>query len=98
MSDEVVSLAVLDALPGKEEELFALLRELYSMMNAKGYSRDTLYRDRARPDRFFHMRRWKSPETRSEAQVDPEVHRYWLRLPDLCTVTVYESVDKVFES
>jgi hypothetical protein len=36
---------------------------------------------------------------RSEAQSDPEVHRYWLKLPELCTITVvYESLEKVFET
>ena len=36
---------------------------------------------------------------RAEAQHDPEVHRYWLRLPELCTIpTVYESLETVFET
>lgn len=92
-------MAVLEALPGKENELLSTLRELYTMMHAKGYCRDTLHRDAARPDRFLHLRHWASPEMRSEAQVDPEVHRYWQLLPELCTIpTVYESLEKVFES
>jgi len=99
MTEEVVSVAILDALPGKEEELLNMLRELYTMMHAKGYSRDVLYRDGERPDRLFHLRRWKSAEHRSEAQIDPDVHRYWLRLPDLCTIpTVYENLETLFES
>ncbi len=99
MADEILSMAVLEALPGKEEELLSTLRELYTLMNAKGYCRDSLHRDSAQPDRFLHLRHWKSPEMRAEAQVDPEVHRYWLKLPELCTIpTVYESLEKVFES
>ena len=99
MADEILSVAVLEALPGKETELLAMLRELYTMMNAKGYCRDTLHRDSARPDRFVHLRYWTSPEMRAEAQADPEVHRYWQRLPELCTVPiVYESLESVFES
>ncbi len=99
MTKEIVSLAVLEALPGKEDELLTLLRELYTMMNAKGYCRDTLYRDTTRPDRFMHVRYWASAEMRAEAQIDPEVHRYWLRLPELCTIpVVHESVEKVFET
>jgi len=99
MADEILSMAILEAVPGKEEELLATLRELYTLMNAKGYCRDSLHRDSARPDRFLHLRQWTSPEMRSEAQVDPEVHRYWLKLPELCTIpTVYESLEKVFES
>jgi hypothetical protein len=99
MSEEVISVAVLEALPGKETELVAMLRELYAMMNGKGYCTDVLYRDESRPDRLFHVRRWKSAAQRAEAQIDPEVHRYWQRLPDLCTIpTVYEDLETLFES
>jgi len=99
MADEILSVAILEALAGKEEELLTTLRELYALMNSKGYSRDCLYRDSARPDRFLHLRYWNSHEMRAEAQADPEVHRYWLRLPELCSIPiVYESLEKVFES
>ena len=99
MAEEVVSVAVLEALPGKEEELLSMLRELYSMMNGKGYCSDWLYRDSNRPDRFIHLRRWKSSELLAEAQIDPDVHRYWQRLPELCTIpTVYEDMETLFES
>jgi quinol monooxygenase YgiN len=99
MSQEILSMAILEALPGKEEELLQTLRELYTMMNAKGYCRDSLHRDSARPGRFLHLRRWMSAEMRSEAQADPEVHRYWQMLPQLCEIPiVYESLEKVFES
>ena len=99
MSEEVVSVAILEALPGKEEELVTTLRELYSMMHTKGYCSDALYRDSDRPDRFLHLRRWKSSELRSEAQIDPDVHRYWQQLPDLCVIpSVYENLETLFES
>ncbi len=99
MAEEIFSLAVLEALPGKQDELLKKLRELYTLMHAKGYCRDSLYRDTVRPDRFVHVRCWASAEMRSEAQIDPEVHRYWQMLPELCTVTVlHESMEKVFES
>jgi quinol monooxygenase YgiN len=99
MAEEIVSLAVLEALPGKEDELLAALRELYTMMHAKGYCRDTLHRDVSRPDRLLHLRYWTSDAMRTEAQTDPEVHRYWQMLPDLCTIPiVYESLEPVFQS
>ncbi len=99
MAQEIFSLAVLEALPGKQEELLAKLRELYTMMHAKGYCRDTLHRDSSNPDRFLHVRRWASAEMRAEAQADPAVHRFWQMLPELCTIPiVYESLEKVFES
>jgi quinol monooxygenase YgiN len=99
MSEEIVSVAVLEALPGKEEDLLNTLRELYTMMHRKGYCRDKLHRDTSRPDRFVHFRCWTSAETRAEAQVDPEVHRYWQMLPQLCAIpVVYETLKTVFES
>ena len=99
MAEEITSMAILEALPGKEEALLSVLRELYILMNVKGYCRDSLHRDSARPERFLHLRHWTSPEMRSEAQADPEVHRYWLKLPELCTIPIiYESLEKVFES
>ncbi len=99
MADEIVSLAVMEALPGKEDELLRTLRELYTMMHAKGYCRDSLHRDTSRPDRFVHLRYWTSPEMRAEAQTDPDVHRFWLKLPGLCHMSaVYESLETVFES
>ncbi len=99
MANEVVSVAILEALPGKEEELLTMLREFYTMMNTKGYSSDMLYRDSDRLDRFFHVRRWKSAELRGEAQNDPDVHRYWQQLPSLCIIpTVYENLETMFES
>jgi len=99
MAEEIVSMSILEALPGKEDDLLSMLRELYGLMHAKGYCRDWLLRDAARPDRFLHLRRWASVEMRSEAQIDPEVHRYWQRLPDLCNIpVVYENLESVFES
>lgn len=99
MSEQVVSIAILEALPGREDELLAMLREFYAMMHTKGYSTDILYRDDERAERFIHMRRWQSAETRSEAQSDPDVHRYWQRLPELCTIPiVYENLERLFES
>jgi len=99
MAEEILSVAALEALPGKEEELLSTLRELYALVHAKGYSRDTLHRDTSRPDRLLHLRYWTSPQMRTEALTDPDVHRYWLKLPELCTVNVlYESTEKVFET
>jgi quinol monooxygenase YgiN len=99
MAKEVVAVAILEALPGKEEELLTVLREFYTMMNTKGYSSDFLNRDGDRPDRFIHVRRWKSEEIRAEAQIDPDVHRYWQQLPNLCTIpAVYENLEPMYES
>jgi len=99
ITQEIVSVAALESLPAKEDELLSVLRELYTLMHEKGYSRDSLYRDATRPDRFLHVRCWTSAEMRAEAQADPEVHHFWQRLPELCTVIVlHESMEKVFET
>ena len=99
MATEIFSLAILDARPGKEDELMNALRELYQLMNDKGYCRDTLYRDSSSTDRFIHFRHWTSAEMRAEAQIDPEVHRYWQMLPELCDIkTIYETLEKLFET
>ena len=99
MAQEIYSLAILEALPGKAEELTSTLRGLYTLMHAKGYSRDRLYQDPTRPDRFVHLRCWASSEMRAEAQSDPEVHRYWQMLPELCNIPViHETLEKMFES
>ncbi len=49
MEDRILALAILEPLPGKEEELIAMLHDLYALLFRKGYSRDTLYRDPKRP-------------------------------------------------
>jgi len=99
IAEEIFSLALLEALPGKADELSRTLRELYTLMHSKGYSRDALYRDASHPNRFVHLRSWRSSAVRTEAQSDPEVHRYWQRLPELCTIpAVHETLEKVFES
>lgn len=98
MDQAILALAVLQPLPGKEEELIATLRELYALLFRKGYSRDTLYRDPARPGSLVHLRQWISKEQRDEAQQDPEVHKFWLRLPELCVITtVHEELETVLQ-
>jgi quinol monooxygenase YgiN len=98
MDQEILALSVLQPLPGKEEDLIETLRELYALLFRKGYSRDTLYRDPNRPGSLVHLRHWTSRKQRDEAQQDPEVHKYWLRLPELCVLTtVYEELETVLQ-
>lgn len=98
MTNEILAFAILEPHPGKEDELVEMLRELYALLFRKGYSRDTLYRDPNRPGQLLHLRYWTSKESRAEAQQDPEVHRYWLRLPELCNLTtVHEELDMIVQ-
>jgi hypothetical protein len=103
MEKEILALAVLEPHIGREEECLALLRELYDLLKAKGYSQDLLFRDVksevTAQERFVHMRIWGSRETRDEAMQDPEVHRFWMRLPELCKITtVYENLERLYTS
>jgi quinol monooxygenase YgiN len=86
MPSEIRAIAVLEAHEGMEDELETLLREFYSMLQRKGYTRDTLYRDTENPRIFVNFRYWLSEETRREAHEDPDVHRYWYRLGHICSM------------
>ncbi len=96
MSQEVRSVAVFDVLPNKERECLQWLLEFYSMLRRKNYSRDVLLRDPNQPLRYINVRFWTSEDARSQAQEDPEVHRYWLRLPELMDMLeIYERLEVV---
>lgn len=98
-SSEIVSLAILVPFEGQEEATLELLRRFYTFMNQKGYSSDLLYREAREPARYIHLRTWKSNELRTEAQNDPEVHRYWKEMSEVCQVTTtYEKLDQVFST
>jgi hypothetical protein len=99
MSNSVLSLAILEPLENKEAETLELLREFYLFMARKGYSHDLLYRDGKNASRFVHLRIWKSIEVRQEAQEDPEVHRFWVRLPEVCVITTtHQNLELLFSS
>lgn len=96
-SNEILSLAILEPLAGKHDDCLALLREFYTVLRGKNYSRDILYRDSKSPDKFIHLRMWRSEEARSEAQQDPDVHHFWLRLPEVCNITtICETLEPLF--
>ncbi|MBZ5648089.1 MAG: antibiotic biosynthesis monooxygenase [Acidobacteriia bacterium] len=93
---DILAMAIFVAHEGKEDELLATVREFYSMLRRKNYSRDLLYRDRKNPRRFIHLRYWKSEQTRSEAHEDPDVHRCWQRMGLLCDMeSVTERMDEL---
>ena len=92
-------MAILEPFPGKEEDTLTLLREFYTFLHNKGYSQDLLYRDARASSRYVHVRIWLSDQARSEAQQDPEVHRFWMRLAEICTIkTIYEELEPVFST
>jgi len=99
MRDLIRSMAILRPHPGKELELIAFLREFYTMMYSKGYSRDRLFRDLKRPGAFVHIRIWLSDEARASAVQDPDVHHYWMKLPELGEITtIYEELELLYST
>ena len=87
LSMSMLSLTTVEPFENKEEAALELLRELYVFMAKKGYSNDLLYRDAKNAKRFVHLRIWKSAEAKQEAQEDPEVHHFWMRLPEVCEIS-----------
>lgn len=101
MAKEILALAILEPHVGKENDCRELLRQLYDLLKAKNYSRDLLFRDtkEARQERLVHLRIWNSQESRDEAMQDPEVHRHWIRLPEVCTITtIFENLEEMYSS
>jgi hypothetical protein len=94
MEQEILSVAVWEPVPGKEDAALATLRELMSILAVKGYSRYLLYRDREL--HYVLLRYWKSEETRRAAQEDPDTLRCWSRLGnEIQIVKVYETLSEV---
>jgi hypothetical protein len=93
MSQEILSVAIYETLPGKEEESLATMRDLFAALSAGGYSRDMLYRNGKSQ---YVLRYWKSEEARRAALEDPQVLRCWAKLAhEIRIVTVYETLEGV---
>lgn len=91
---EILSVAVWEPAPGMEAASLATLREITSIVTAKGYGRDLLYRDREL--HYVFLRYWKSEEARRAAQEDPDMLRCWARLgSEIQIVKVYETLGEV---
>jgi heme-degrading monooxygenase HmoA len=94
MSQEILSVAIYEPLPGKEADSLATMRDLLAALSARGYSRDMLYRDGK--SQYLLLRYWKSEEARRAAQEDPEVQRCWAKLAhEIKIVRVYETLEEV---
>lgn len=94
MPQEILSVAVWDPAPGMEDSSLATIRELISILAAKGYSRDLLYRDGE--SHYVLLRYWKSEAARRTAQEDPDILRCWARLGnEIQIVKVYETLTEV---
>ena len=87
-------MAIWEPVPGMEAASVATIRELSSIVTAKGYGHDLLYHD---PEsHYVFLRYWKSEEARRSALEDPDMLRCWARLGnEINIVKVYESLTEV---
>jgi heme-degrading monooxygenase HmoA len=94
MPQEILSVAVWEPVPELEEAALETFLQLNSIVAAKGYGRDLLYRDRE--SHYVFMRYWKSEEARRSALEDPEMQRCWARLGNqVQIIKVYETLAEV---
>jgi len=93
---EIFSIAIFELAEGYEEEALATIRELLSALTAKGYSRDSVYRQASSPGHYVLLRHWRSEADRGAALEDPELQKVWARLGNLISiVSVYETLELV---
>lgn len=94
MPKEILSIAVWEPIPETEQAALETFRELRSIVAAKGYGRDLLYRDREA--HYVFLRYWKSEDSRRAAQEDPAMLRCWAKLGNqIQIVKVYETLSEV---
>jgi hypothetical protein len=94
-SQEILSIAVMEPIEGKEQDFIEVLRDFYQLLRVKRYSRDQLMRNRRSPH-YVNIRYWASEQARQQAHEDPEVHRFWAKLGLLCQMrAVYETLEPV---
>jgi len=94
MSQEIISLAIWEPVPEQEAASVATIRELSSIVAAKGYGRDLLFRD---PEsHYVFVRFWKNSDARAAALEDPDMLRCWARLGnEIKIVKVYETMAEI---
>jgi len=94
MAQEILSVAVWEPVPEKEADSLSTLRELMTIVAAKSYGRDLLYRDRE--SHYVFLRYWNSEEARRAALEDPDMQRCWAKLGhEIQIVKVYETLTEV---
>jgi hypothetical protein len=97
LSEEILSIAVYEPLPGSEEASLATMRELMNVLAKGGYSRDLLYRDTKPVGEYVLLRYWKSESARRAALEDPDVLRCWAKLAhEIRTIKIFETLEDAF--
>jgi hypothetical protein len=91
MTQEILAVAIWRPLDGKEAASLATLRDLSSIVAAKEYGRDVLYRDSE--SNYLLLRYWKSEDARRAALEDSDMLRCWSKLGnEIEIVKVYEAL------
>ena len=94
MSQEYLSIAIWEPLPGLEAVSLETMRELNAIVSRKQYGRDLVYR--SSDAHYILLRYWNSEQARSTAQEDPEVLRCWARLGnEIKILKVYEKLQEI---
>ena len=94
MSQEILSVAVWNPVLGSEAASLDTIREISSIVAAKGYGHDLLYRDGK--SQYVLLRYWKSEEARQSALEDSDMLRCWARLAnEIQIVKVFETLAEV---
>ena len=93
MSQEFLSVAIWDPIPGMEAASLLTIREISNIIASKNYGRDLLYRSGRS---YVLLRTWNSEMARAAAQEDPEMLRCWARLGnEIHIVKVFEKLEAV---
>jgi hypothetical protein len=94
MSQEYLSIAIWEPVPGMEAAALETMRELNAIVSRKQYGRDLLYR--ADEANYLLLRYWNSEQARGAALEDPELLRCWARLGnEIRILKVYEKLEEV---
>jgi hypothetical protein len=94
MSEQYLSIAIWEPLPGMGAASLQTMSELNAIVSRKQYGRDLLYR--AGEANYLLLRYWNSEQARNAALEDPEILRCWARLGnEIKILKVYEKLEEV---
>lgn len=96
MPKEILSIAIFEPRPGREESFKGSVRDLITALAKGGYCRDLLYRDLNFNNQYVLLRYWKSEESRRAALEDFEVLQCWSKIAEeIQTSKVYETLSEL---
>lgn len=66
--------------PGREREFLALIGDLHTLVNARGYGHEQLLEDASDLGLYYDICTWANPGAADRCQDDPDVRAIWRRL------------------